>query len=209
MAEVDLIVPTIDGREASLDRCVESFRKNTADLNVIVVSESVTCGWGWRQGLAASRAPYVALVADDLECVSDIWAEVCIATVDKGLLPCPRVYTPEGAIESQGGDMNAVAHLANRHRKDKALCDFTTVPFMSAKQAEKIGMLDIQYCCDVWVSYRGRQLGYETVLRHRYDLVHYQEQVGRGAGMGQAERNEMDAETMFKRLAEYEGTPVG
>ena len=88
--------------------------------------------------------------------------------------------------------MDAIGHLLNRHRKDWSPCDFTTVPFMSASQAEAIGMLDIQYSCDVWVSYRGRQLGYETVLRHGYDLVHHQEQVGRGAGMSQNERDAID-----------------
>ena len=61
-------------------------------------------------------------------------------------------------------------------------------------------MLDIQYCCDVWVSYRGRQLGYDTVLRHGYDLVHHQEQVGRGAGMSQNERDAIDTAVMRERL---------
>ena len=96
--------------------------------------------------------------------------------------------------------MSAVGHLLNRHRKDGAPCDFTVVPFLSRYQAEVIGMLDIQYSCDVWVSYRGRQLGYETVLRHGYDLVHHQEQVGRGAGMSQNERDAIDTQTMFEQL---------
>jgi hypothetical protein len=62
-------------------------------------------------------------------------------------------------------------------------------------------MLPIQYSCDVWVSYRGRQLGYETRLVHGYDLVHHQEQVGRGAGMAQHERDAMDTATMREELA--------
>ena len=57
--------------------------------------------------------------------------ERCIEAADEDLLACPRVYTPQGAIESQGGDMDAVGHLLNRHRKDGAPCDFTTVPFIS------------------------------------------------------------------------------
>jgi hypothetical protein len=200
MSQVDLIVPTIEGRESSLVRCVDSFKARTDDLGVIVVPDSKTCGWGWKQGLAASQAPYVALVADDLECISDTWAQVCMEMADEGLLACPRVWTPDRAIESQGGDMNALGHIIPRYRKDRSPTDFTTVPFMSREQAEAIGMLDVQYSCDVWVSYRGRQLGYETVLVHGYDLVHHQEQVGRGAGMAQNDRDAMDTETMLEAL---------
>jgi hypothetical protein len=141
------------------------------------------------------------LSADDIECVSSNWAEVCIETVDAGDLPCPRVWQPDGGIESQGGDMySSTGHLIRRHQRDLTSVDFTTVPFMSEEQAAQIGMIPTQYCCDVWVSYRGRRLGYETVLRHGYDLMHYQEQVGRGAGMAQHERDAMDTKTMQEAL---------
>jgi glycosyltransferase involved in cell wall biosynthesis len=207
VADVDLIVPTVQGREASLERCVESFKRHTSvDLNVIVVSDSKTCGWGWKQGIAASRAPYVALVADDLECISSEWARVCMETVDEGLLPCPRVYRPDGTIESQGGDMHALGHILSRHTKDGAEVDFTTVPFCSRAQIEAIGSFEGQYACDVWVSYRGGQLGFETVLRHGFDLVHYQEQAGRGAGMSQNERDAMDTQTMYEQLRFHQAT---
>lgn len=203
---IDLIVPTIQGREASLERCIESFKRLTVscDLNPIVVPDSKTCGWGWKQGIVASRAPYIALVADDIECISDDWADICVSTVDKGFLPCPRVYRPDGTIESQGGDMHAYGHILARHTKDGTEVDFTTVPFCSRAQIDAIGSIDTQYACDTWISYRGRQLGFETVLRHGYDLIHYQEQAGRGAGMDQNERDAMDTQTMREELAKYE-----
>lgn len=205
VAEIDLIVPTIPGREASLERCLTSFEVFTnADLNCIVVRNSKTCGMGWKEGLEESKAPYVALVADDLECASKIWAAVCMEVVDEGLLPCPRVWRPDGGVESQGGDMNAHGHLVTRHQKHRSPVDFTTVPFLSREQVDRIGMLETQYGCDVWVSHRGRQLGYETVLAHGYDLIHHQEQVGRGAGMDQNQRDQMDTETMREALAAHE-----
>ncbi len=201
MAEIDLIVPTIPGREASLERCLGSFEVHTDhDLNEIVVKNSETCGAGWLEGLEQSEAPYVALVADDIECASPYWADVCMEAVEEGLLPCPRVWTPDGGIESQGGDMNAHGHILSRHTKDRTPVDFTTVPFASREQIDRIGMIATQYGCDVWVSHRGRQLGYETVLRHGYDLVHHQEQVGRGAGMAQGERDALDTQTMREEL---------
>ena len=61
-------------------------------------------------------------------------------------------------------------------------------------------MLDVHYASDVWVSYRGRQLGYETVLRHGFDVRHWHEQPGRGAGMSQNERDAMDVATMQREL---------
>lgn len=200
---VDLIVPTIPGREESLERCIASFEAVCDDLTAIVVKDSASCGEGWIEGLGRSEGSHVALVADDLELVSDVWPECCIAVTDDGLIPCPRVYTPDEIVESQGGDMNAHGHIISRHRKDGSPCDFTTVPFLSREQIDKIGMLPIHYSCDVWVSYRGRQLGYETVLCHGFDLIHYQEQVGRGAGMSQGERDAMDTGIMRAELAKH------
>ena len=54
MAQIDLIIPTINGREKSLERCVESFRTNTGplDLNMIIVAESKPAARGSQQGLA-------------------------------------------------------------------------------------------------------------------------------------------------------------
>jgi hypothetical protein len=202
---IDLIIPTINGREASLQRCLGSFERLTdADLNEIIVRNSRTCGAGWIEGLKESKAPYVALVADDLEVVSEHWAQVCIETVELGLLPCPRVFRPNGSIESQGGDMNAFGHILARHTKDGTQVGFSTVPFCSREQIDAIGMVDTQYGCDMYVSHRGRQLGWDTVLVHGYDLVHHQEQVGRGAGMNQNDRDAMDCATVFAELERLE-----
>jgi hypothetical protein len=198
---IDIVIPTIPGREESLDRC----RKSYADLagvesNVIVVPDSKTCGWGWKQGLAASREPYVLLACDDQEAFGAGWAQDCIAAIDEGFLPCPRVWTPEGRIESQGGDMSAYRHLIARHQKNRTPVDYTTIPVMSREQADAIQMIESHYCSDVWVSYRGRQLGIETVLVHGFDVRHHQERVGRGAGMAQEARDAMDVETLKKEL---------
>src|SRR5688500_15419632 len=111
MPEVDLIVPTIPGREESLERCIDSYERLTdADLNVIVVKNSPSAGEGWIQGMEQSSALYLHLSCDDLECMNEDWAKVCIETVDKGKLPCPVVFRPDGGIESCGGDMNAPAN---------------------------------------------------------------------------------------------------
>src|SRR5215207_4311284 len=141
-AVIDLVVPTINGREESLERCVESYRKNSSvKLNVIVVPESKTCGWGWKQGLAAMRAPYVLLACDDQESISVRWAEVCIKTVRMGKLPCPRVWNSDGSLQSAGGNMASLHHVDRRPQRDWTVLGpqgYSVQPFMSAAQAERI-----------------------------------------------------------------------
>jgi hypothetical protein len=205
---IDVIIPTVSGREESLERLRKSLRRFTPQaipLNEIIVEDSKTCGWGWDRGLRASRAPYVLLACDDQELLGPRWANVCIETVDEGKLPCPRVWLPDGRVESQGGDMEAIAHTINRPQKDGTPVDYTTIPFMSREQADAIGMVaDAHYATDVFVSYRGRQLGYETVLRHGFDVLHHQHPVKRGAGMTQEDRDAKDCAFVMAELEKYE-----
>jgi hypothetical protein len=178
---IDVIVPTVSGREGDLERCIASYEAHTApgQLDFIVVHDEPTCGHAWIKGMESSNAPYVHLTADDLEVTSDVWAGICVETVDEGLLPCPIVRRPDGSIESSGGDMNAPACLISELQPDKTPVDFTVLPFFSREQAEAIGMLPIHYGSDVWASHRGRQLGYETVVRHGYELTHHRSDVRR------------------------------
>ena len=56
------------------------------------------------------------------------------------------------------------------------------------QQIERIGMIPSHMMCDVWVSHRGRQLGYETYLCHAYELKHYREMTGRKPGTDPLDR---------------------
>jgi len=40
-------------------------------------------------------------------------------------------------------------------------------------------MVSGHYMTDVYASHRGRQLGYETVVRHGYELIHHRSDVKR------------------------------
>ncbi len=202
---IDCIIPTIPGREASLERLLDSLQRTTlSPYETVIVRDSVTCGWGWKAGLERSQSPYVALLCDDQEFIAKGWDKVCMDTADADKLACPRVYLPDDRPESRGGDMHALHHLNRTPKRDWATVDYTTVPFLSREQIDAIGMLPTQYAGDVWVSYRGRQLGYETVLRHGYEVRHWQEEVGRGAGMSQNERDAMDCKTVFDELDRME-----
>lgn len=178
-SSIDVIVPTVTGREESLERCLASYERHTEDFTFIVVRDEDTCGIAWRKGMELSTAPYVHLTCDDLELREDGWADACRETADEGYLPCPIVYRPNGELESCGGDMGRAHNLITEVQPDKTPCDFTVVPFMSREQADAIGMIDAHYKSDVYVSHRGRQLGYETVVRIPYAFTHYSESVKR------------------------------
>ncbi len=202
---IDAIIPTIPGREDSLERLLDSLQRTTlSPYETVIVRDSLTCGWGWKTGLERSQSDYVALLCDDQEFIASGWDEICIDTANADKLACPRVYRPDGSPESRGGDMHALHHLNRTPKKDWTEVDYTTIPFLSREQIDAIGMLPTQYAGDVWVSYRGRQLGFETVLRHGYEVRHWQEEVGRGAGMSQNERDAMDCKTVFDELDRME-----
>jgi len=172
---IDVIVPTIEGREESLERCLASF----PGLNHIVVRGQDSCGAAWIEGIKRSSGDYLLLSADDIEAQDDTWIEPCVEAVDDGYLPAPIVYRPDGSVESAGGDMNAPACLLHEIQPDWTPVDFTPMPFVSRDQIRKTRVIPSHMMCDVWVSHRGRQLGYETVLRHDYKLIHHHEMIGR------------------------------
>lgn len=206
---IDIIVPTIPGREESLKRCVASYEKLAhGEVTTIIVENSKTCGWGWKKGLSHSTAPYVLLACDDQECVGDGWDNIAIESAKAKRIACPRVWLTNSWAESFGGDMKAFAHVNTKPLKDWSPVDYSTIPFLSRKAIDEIGMLEVHYGSDVWVSYRGRQLGYESVLRHGFEILHHQELVGRGAGMDQGDRDEMDCAVVFKELGKHEEVAV-
>jgi hypothetical protein len=172
---IDLIVPTIEGREESLERCLASF----PDLNHIVVKGQPTCGLAWIEGIKRSGADYLLLCADDIEADPDCDLNAAIEAVDDGYLPAPVIHTPNGHIESAGGDMGAPGCLLRDVQPDWTPVDFTPMPFGSRAQIKKIRMIAAHYLTDTYWSHKGRQLGYETVLRHDFRLIHHHHMVGR------------------------------
>jgi hypothetical protein len=65
---IDVVIPTVAGREDSLDRLIDSCKANTAaHLDFIVVRDEPTCGRAWQRGLTLCTNPFVWLACDDLE----------------------------------------------------------------------------------------------------------------------------------------------
>lgn len=175
MPAIDLIVPTVEGREESLERCLASF----PDTNHIVIKGQETCGRGWIEGIKRSSADYLVLCCDDIEADEGCDLEACVEATDAGYLPAPVIHRPDGSIESAGGDINASGHLLATVQPDWTPVDFAPLPFVSRAQIQKIRMIEAHYMTDVYLSHKGRHFGYETVLRHDFKLIHHHHMTGR------------------------------
>lgn len=203
---IGIVIPTIPGREQSLQRTIRSYRAHSRGVSIVfsIHENARASGEGWRKGattLAQGFGPtdYLHLTNDDIEVTDPDWWRTCIETCDEGQLPAPVVYNPDGSLQSAGGQIGAPGDLIQEIGRDRSPVGFTTVPFLSWGQWEQIGMLDVHYSSDVWVSERGRQLGYETILRHAYQLTHHNHQVGRA---GQMQRSVADKEIVMQALRE-------
>lgn len=178
---IDVAIPTVTGREDSLARLIDSLERNTAPgiLDLHIFTDEPSCGTAWRKCIEGTSNPYILLACDDLEVTSPTWAGVCCETVDKGFLPCPIVRRPDGSLESCGGDMSAMHCLIQEEQPDWTPCGFTVVPFLNRDQADCIGSHNGHYKTDTYISDKGRQLGWETVVRHGYEWTHHRSMVGR------------------------------
>jgi hypothetical protein len=178
---VAVVVPTVQGREEDLERCLRAYEATAPDAKVYVEHDRLSCGEAWIEG--AERASqdgfdYLHFTADDLE-PHEGWLEVAVETVDKGYIPAPLVYHPSGELESAG--LANLGCYVGAH-DDWMHIEGTTVPFLTREMWDAIGMIPIHYASDLWVSTQGRKHGWETVVRTGMRFTHYTAQPGRNYG---------------------------
>jgi len=182
MPDIAVVIPTIDGREEDLGRCIKAYEKTVPKgLRMYVEHGHPSCGEAWIAG--AEKAvrdgfTYLHLTADDLE-PHDGWLDVATDTVDRGYIPAPLVFHPTGDLES-AGLMNFGCYRGPHD--DWMYVEGTTVPFLTATQWDKIGMIPVHYCTDLWVSEQGRRNGWQTVVRTEMRFTHHTAQAGRNYG---------------------------
>jgi hypothetical protein len=187
---VAIVVPTIDGRETDLRRCLVAYEKTAPDAYLYIEHGHASCGEAWIAGAERAREhgfDYLHLTADDLEPHLG-WLEVAVETVDKGFIPTPLVYDPSGQLESAGLAGFALNHVAAD--QDWHSVDGTTVPFLTRDMWDCIGMIPVHYCTDLWVSAKGRMHGWDTVIRTGMKFTHYTAPAGRNYGRAQPDTQE-------------------
>jgi hypothetical protein len=184
--EISVIVPTVEGRLAHLERCLNAYHATTARrLEILILADYPTCGIAWQKGAERATGRYIHFTADDLEPLEG-WSDVAIETVEAGMLPAPLIY-------QRGLGMSCGERWSPEPPPDWTPMRVTGVPFMSMDQWEKIGpMIPLHYATDNYVSYRGRLAGIDTVARPEYAFIHHIATEGRGAGMTEGERQQHD-----------------
>jgi len=168
---ISIIIPTVDGREAHYERCVNAYENRTEDeFEIITIRNRTTCGIAWQDGAELAKGLYIHFTADDLEpCLE--WDTPAREVADAGYLPAPTIFTRDTGIEERIGITPDGF--------------FTRIPFCTREQWEKIGpMIPIHYFTDNYFSWRGQQAGIETVLAPTYAFKHHWAEPRRGAGMG-------------------------
>ncbi len=193
---ISVIVPTVDGREEHFDRCWNAYTDTQGDeykLDLIVVRNEPTCGWGWQAGAEriSDDAEYVHFTCDDIE-PQPGWAAPAIGALKHHVLPAPRVlngttgapeYFPRWGTEWPDGTWAGFSCLPFITRE---LWDGAVQPMMTA-----------QYFGDNWVTFRSGKAGYAPYVVRGYLFKHHWAQHKRGAGMGYQERLRHD-ERVFR-----------
>lgn len=190
------MIPTIEGREDDLKRCVTAYRRTAPHATLYIEQGHGSCGEAWIAG--ANKAAdhgfdYLHLTADDLVPHAG-WLRTARQTVDKGCIPAPLVYHPDGSLESAG--LVGFGCNGGPH-SDWLAVEATTVPFLTREMWDAIGMVPIHYCSDLWVSAIGRRRGWGTVIRTGMVFTHYTAAAGRDYG-----RVPADTQEYLRRLQE-------
>jgi len=109
--EVVVVIPTVQGREDHLDRCMAAYMRTLAGVRwqAVVEHNRATCGEAWNLGAEVARAAgatWLHMTADDLEPL-DGWFEAAVSCVREfGASPSALIWTARAGepdvIESHG-----------------------------------------------------------------------------------------------------------
>lgn len=164
---ISVICPTSDGREESLERCLNSYERTIANVKyeLIVVRNRVTRGVAWNEGAAMAKGDILHFTADDIEAHPG-WLPPAVEALQRGYLPAPRVLNADGSLQFCGEFIV--------ERDDWSLCSFSHVPTMDIEQWRKLGpSLESHYFIDCWFGVKASRMGIETVLRRDFLLTQH------------------------------------
>lgn len=190
------MIPTVEGREAHLERCVAAYAENTVGEGVELLVERghSTCGLAWNAGAARATGEYLHLTADDLEPLLG-WNLPAQEAIGRGEIPAPLVYKvrlvdgyPVKEVETSGGEWN-------RRLDDwERVLGTCVVPFCRLRDWRgNIGpSIETHYYTDNWFTDQCRRAGLEIVLRQNYAFIHHWALQGRGAGTNETDRIHQD-----------------
>lgn len=204
---VTVVVPTVDGREEYLERCLRGYRERTesAEVEFLVYENRPTCGMVWQEGADEAvrlhgRSGFLHFTADDIV-PGEGWFLPLAEAVDRNFVPVAAVVNCDASVledefPKAGNPITANTcffeghppadpfaeypdwSLASKHRPIETA--YPSVPFCSLRQWESIGpMIAAHYGTDKWFGRRARLAGFEPIVRHGALFYHYSAQPGR------------------------------
>lgn len=208
---ITVVIPTVTGRESSLERAIAAYEANTAStFELLTFKDRPGVAYGWQLGAEAARGRYIQLANDDNE-VRPGWDEAAIRCVDEWeAQPAPRVFDPDGSPWAGG-----VADQDPRFLKHGAEVPLSTIPFLARAWWPAVTPLPpgMHYFTDNWIGWRLQAARIPTRVCHGYDVVHSWARAHRGAGWSEPQRMGVDqqyatlAASIIKRGAESLAAP--
>jgi hypothetical protein len=197
MTKISVVIPTIKGREHHLERCLAAYRdRSELALEVLIMRDLETCGRAWNLGAMVAEGEYLHLTADDLEPHIG-WDHAAVEACERGQIPAPEIHSERGALapDDPGLPIESSGGYWDRRLADWEITMNTcVVPFCRTRDWEgNIGpVLEAHYYTDNYFTDQCRRSGLEVVVRRAYAFTHHWAKEGRGAGMTEAQRMEVD-----------------
>lgn len=168
---ISVVVPTITGREHWLAKALLSITRTTSDFEWLEYTDLPTCGEGWNLGIQAAKGDYILLFADDLEAHTG-WLEAGMAALDNNVIPCPRILNGDGSLQTCG--------TFAEEAEDGTLSVVARVPFLTREMASQMfPVMENHYMGDHWITWKGSQLGWPTMVVRDMVFTHHFAQEGR------------------------------
>jgi glycosyltransferase involved in cell wall biosynthesis len=168
---LSVVLPTISGREHWLGKALASISETVDDYELLVYLDKPTCGVGWNLGIEEAKGDYVLLFADDLEAHPG-WFQAGTQALGEGVIPCPRILNPDGTLQSCG----TYAEEAENGTPSVV----ARVPLLTRCMAQTMfPIFDNQYMGDHWITYRGKILGWPTLVVREMVFTHHFAMEGR------------------------------
>lgn len=162
--KVAVVIPTIKGREASLQRTIDGYLRTMDAVELIVVRDKATCGIAWNQGVREAEAEFIHLSADDIV-PHEGWLEAAMISMAAEQLPAGRILHGDGTLQSCGDELD---------RPDGFVTEIPRIPFLPAWLALKIFPIPpIHYYTDNIVGDRARGFGWPTIVNRGYLFTHH------------------------------------
>lgn len=178
---ISVIMPTIQGREASFAQMQAAYRDRSAGfrLDMVVLHDLRNWATACNEGMKLAKGPYLHFTSDDLEPLEG-WADAMVGTLDAGEIPAPQLWDHVAAgppVNAGDGPIGATT-------------EFSRVVALTRDMADRIGPWpELDYYSDNWVSDAARKIGIVTRVTAGYHFIHHWHPHGRLDGGDWVGRN--------------------